>query len=873
MDLAFRCVIMRPLMPLAQGTKVGPYEIQSLIGAGGMGEVYRARDARLGREVALKILPESFASDGDRLRRFEQETQAVAALNHPNILALYDVGNHNGPPFLVSELLEGESLRAVLDRGALPQRKAIDYAAQIAKGLAAAHDKGIVHRDLKPDNLFICRDGRVKILDFGLAKLAAKETPGQDGVTITSPTAAGVVMGTVSYMAPEQVRGEPVDARTDMFAFGAVLYEMVSGRRAFRRDTAAETMTAILKDDVPEIADLEPPISPALDRIVRRCLEKSPDHRFQSAKDLAFALEAITQTSGAKTGAQTSIPAAAPNHNRTIIFSLLALCVAAAMLGLGWWLGRGSGVAASVPNYQQLTFRAGFLGNARFTPDGSIVYNATWEGGQNQLYLARTDEVGSRELQIKDAELLSISKTGELAVRLNSQIFGGYKRSGTLARIPLSGGSPREVLEDVQDADWAADGQNMAIVRFVPETSHWRLEYPVGKVLFDSINWISNPKISPDGRRVAFADHENPDGDDEGSVAIIDLDGHEKKLSSGWTSLQGVLWSPAGDEVWFSASNSGSAQDLRAATLSAKLRTIANVPGGMWLQDLRNGVALMVTHQQRLNIRAMPPGGKEERDLSWLGWSYLRDVSRDGTKVLFEEEAEGGGPNYTTFLRDTDGSPPVRIGQGEARAISPDKKWVITKPLKSEELILVPTGAGEARQLTHDNILYSAVRYFPDGKQLLAAGIEAGHGSRDYVIDVSDGKAKPITPEGVFGTTLSPDGQRIAVRDPSGKLAIWPMDGSGLRLIPGVDPKYTVIAFSPDGNSLYLFSSRASERAGKVYQVDPTTGKMVFWKEFGANLQAGGNFVGAPRFSADGKAYAYVYIHDESQAYTITGLK
>ena len=369
-------------MPLSSGTKLGPYEIQSTIGAGGMGEVCRARDTRLNRDVALKILPESFSRDPDRLRRFEQETQAVAALNHPNILAIYDVGHYEGSPFLVSELLEGESLRAVLDRGLLPPRKVIDYAVQIAKGLSAAHDKGIVHRDLKPDNLFICRDGRVKILDFGLAKLAAKQDAEPDGPTMTSHTAAGVVMGTVSYMAPEQVRGETVDARTDMFSFGAVLFEMVSGHRAFHRDTAAETMTAILKDDAPEIADLPTPVAPALERIIRRCLEKSPDHRFQSAKDLAFALEALSQLSGSKTGAQAAIQAAAPNPSRKLTFAAAALLFAAAMLFVGWWVGRASGVPASIPNYQQITFRSGYLGNARFTPDGSIVYNATWEGAK-----------------------------------------------------------------------------------------------------------------------------------------------------------------------------------------------------------------------------------------------------------------------------------------------------------------------------------------------------------------------------------------------------------------------------------------------------------------------------------------------------------
>src|SRR6201981_2060734 len=287
-------------MPLAPTTRLGPYEIIAPLGAGGMGEVVRARDTRLGREVALKILPESFARESERLVRFEQEARAVAALNHPNILAVFDVGQHNGSPFLVSELLEGETLRAGLEHGALPQRKAIEYAVQIAQGLAAAHEKGIVHRDLKPENVFVTKDGRIKILDFGLAKLAQKpgaEVSVTDGVTLTSShTAAGVVMGTASYMAPEQVRGQAVDARTDIFSFGAILYEMLSGKRAFRRDTMPETMTAVLKEDPPDLAESAPTVSPALDRIVRRCLEKNPEQRFQNAKDLSFALGSLSGT-------------------------------------------------------------------------------------------------------------------------------------------------------------------------------------------------------------------------------------------------------------------------------------------------------------------------------------------------------------------------------------------------------------------------------------------------------------------------------------------------------------------------------------------------------------------------------------------------
>src|SRR5215467_12582807 len=292
-------------MSLTSGTKLGPYEIQSALGAGGMGEVYRARDTRLERDVALKILPESFARESDRLHRFEQEARAVATLSHPNILAVFDIGQQNGSPYLVSELLEGEILRTVLDRGALSQRKAIEYGVQIAQGLAAAHEKGIVHRDLKPENIFVTKDARIKILDFGLAKQAQKVTAAaSDGLTLTSShTAAGMVMGTASYMAPEQVRGEPADPRTDIFAFGVVLYEMLSGKRAFRRDTPAETMTAVLKEDPPELSDPSHQVSPALDRIVRRCLEKNPEQRFQSARDLSFALSALSGTDSARVAA------------------------------------------------------------------------------------------------------------------------------------------------------------------------------------------------------------------------------------------------------------------------------------------------------------------------------------------------------------------------------------------------------------------------------------------------------------------------------------------------------------------------------------------------------------------------------------------
>ena len=287
---------------LQPGMRLGDYEIQKLIGSGGMGEVYRAHDSRLGRDVAIKVLPSFVSSDAERLRRFEQEARAAAALNHPNILAVHQMGTYKGAPYLISELLEGGTLRDQLVRGPLPIRKVIDYGVQIARGLAAAHEKGIVHRDLKPENLFVTKDGRVKILDFGLAKLVRSRKLAPDStLTIETETEPGVVMGTVGYMSPEQVRGNAADHRSDIFGFGAILYEMLSGKRAFQKPSSAETMSAIVNEDPPAISQLAVSVPPALQRIVHRCLEKNPEQRFQSASDLAFALEALSD-SGSTTG-------------------------------------------------------------------------------------------------------------------------------------------------------------------------------------------------------------------------------------------------------------------------------------------------------------------------------------------------------------------------------------------------------------------------------------------------------------------------------------------------------------------------------------------------------------------------------------------
>ncbi|HEY1732315.1 MAG TPA: serine/threonine-protein kinase, partial [Terriglobales bacterium] len=500
-------------MALTPGTSLGPYEILSFIGAGGMGEVYRARDSRLGREVALKVLPPFFAADAERLRRFEQEARAVAALSHPNILAVHDIGQYEGAPFLVSELLDGESLRDMLARGPLSHRKAIDYAVQIAQGLAAAHGKDIAHRDLKPDNIFVTRDGRVKILDFGLAKTVQKPAGhGHDAglatMTAVAPdTDIGTVMGTAGYMSPEQVRAGAVDCRTDIFSFGAVLHEMLTGQRAFKRDTAADTMAAILNDDPPEAAESGRQIPPALDRIVRHCLEKSPDQRFQSARDLAFDLEAIT-TLTATGGLST---AKAKERRRWWYVAGMAALMAVAVAA-GWKLA-SSLRPATGSQFHQLTYRRGTLGSARFTPDGrNIIYTSAWEGSAFELFTVAANAVGGHPLGIQNARLLAVSKNGEMAVALASTQIAPFLTPGTLARSSDNSSAPKAEIENIEAADFTPDGLALAIVRYVPAEQICQLEYPIGKVLYRAAS-VDDLRFSRDGRYLAFISHDNS-GDD-----------------------------------------------------------------------------------------------------------------------------------------------------------------------------------------------------------------------------------------------------------------------------------------------------------------------------------------------------------------------
>ena len=858
------------------GTKLGPYELAASIGAGGMGEVYRAHDARLGRDVAVKILPASFADDPDRLRRFEQEARAAAALNHPNLLAVYDVGAQDGRPYIVSELLEGETLRQRLQGGPMPVRKITEVGAQIARGLAAAHEKGIIHRDLKPDNIFITRDGRVKILDFGLAKLYLRDDTGLEvtsGPTLPSKTTPGMVMGTVGYMSPEQVRGLELDHRTDIFSFGTIFYEMMTGKRAFEGRTSADTMSAILKDDVPELSDSNRTVPPALDRIVRHCLEKNPEERFRSASDIAFALEGL---SGVTTG--SGAVAAMPVVSRRWLLYPAIASVALIAFALGL-LVRGMFGPAPLPRFHQITFRRGGIGNARFAPDGqAVIYRANWEGNPADLYSGRTDSPGERALGMPDATLLAISSSGEMATRANGVHMSGFAWRGILQRAPLAGGAPRALLDDVGDASWGPTGRDIAVTRYIPATATWRLEYPIGKVLYETRGWIDAPRVSPNGDRVAFLDHPTPDGDNRGEVAVVDLAGHKNTLTRTWSAEDGLAWAPSGRELWFSASDTGSNKSLWAVSLSGKLRPWLRAPADLGLQAVsRQGQALVRKDSPHFVIEALGPGQSHERELDWLDWSLPRQLSPDGKYILFSEEGEGGGPEYGVYMRRTDGSPAVELGHGEPMGFSPDQKWVLTRPLAANPapLVLLPTGAGEPRQITHDQINHLDGTWFADGKRILLEGNEPGHNVRDFVLEVDTGRTRPVTPEGISGNLLSPDNKTILLRKPEGSWVLWPVEGGEARPVAALGEKDGPYQWAAEGKSVYLSTDDPADSfpKRKIYLLDLTTGKRRLVGSYGPADPTGVQNIGRAFFARDGKSYAYYYLRNLSELYVVDGLK
>ena len=857
------------------GDNLGPYRILAAIGHGGMGEVYRASDERLGREVAIKILKPLLANDPDRLRRFELEARAAAVLNHPNIVAVYDIGIHQGAPYIVSELLQGRTLRQQILEGPLTIRQAKDIAFQIAQGLLAAHERHIVHRDLKPENLFITKENRAKILDFGIAKLTLPEVePGAEGersvVNMTTQTKAGSVLGTAGYMSPEQLRGKTVDYRSDIFSFGAILYEMLTGHRAFRGETEVDTMMAVLKDEPPDMQQTRQNIPHAFEQIVRHCLEKEPEDRFQSARDLAFAVSTVSTTTTGRPFPPirtrwTKLRKAAP-------WVLAGLMVAALGILLGAKLRRGT-----PPEYRRMTFERGTVYSARFSPDGRlVVYAASWNGRPPELYSTVENSALARPLGLTSAYLFALSRSNELAVALYGNAVHREISNATLARAPLVGGTPREVLEDVRAADFSPQGELAVAHRSDLSTSRDRLEYPIGKVLFQSTGWISDIRFSPQGDKIAFMDHPAA-WDDRGSVCVVDLSGHLLTLAAGWQSEAGLSWLPGANEVWFTAAeNNVSNRALWAVTTSGEKRRILTVPSGFTLQDIAaDGRALITVETERLAMEWTGKDNKDSRDLSWYDWTIAKDFSPDGQWVLFEEGSEPAGPNYAVAIRKIDGSPPIRLGDGTVGGLSPDGKQALSIFTGiPQHISLYPVGAGPARQITLpelDHLENGSAHFLPDGQHVVINGNAPGHSVRSYVVDVTAGKlGRAVTPEGVLGGAPSLDGKYIVASGPNRTLTLFPIEGGSPIPLPAPSPPYNFCQWLADGKSVAIV--RSGELPLKVYRMELATGKTTLMRELNPSDRAGVVSIAPVVATHDASEFAFSYDQTLSVMYVISGL-
>jgi Tol biopolymer transport system component len=865
-------------MTLSKGKLLGPFEIVAPLGAGGMGEVYRARDTRLGREVAVKVLSAEFSQDADRRDRFEREARSASALNHPNIVTIYEIGATDATTFIAMELVDGRTLREVLQAGVLPVRKLLDLAFQMADGLAKAHSAGIVHRDLKPENVMVSRDGTVKILDFGLAKLVSEPTGSGSNVPTAHDTRTGTVLGTVGYMSPEQASGKPVDFASDQFALGSIFYEMATGRRAFQRETSAETLTAIIREDAEPVGLVNAAVPAPFRWIVERCLQKDPHERYASTRDLARDIRAVREhLSEAAAPAEVSgaLPVAPPRRKARLGWLALATAALALAFAAGMFLQKRL-VRSSPPSYQQITFGRGTIRSARFAPDGqTIIYSAAWDDEPLKLFLKHPSSPDSLPLELPSANLLGISPSGEMAIAVDCRSNHPGVCRGTLARAALTGGAPRDVAEGIQDADWAPSGDDLLVVRDAAGKS--RIEYPIGKLLYETAGHVSYARLSPKGDHVAFLDHPFP-ADDSGTVAVIDLAGKKTTLTGRWASEHGLAWSPSGDEVWFTATEAGANRSLYAVTLGGRLRVVTRVPGGLKLHDIAsNGRVLLTRESPRVGILGALQGDTKERDLSFLDYSFASDIAPDGRLLLFDEEGEAGGANYTVFLRKSDRSPVVRLGEGNALAISPDGRWALAMmPVAGSPFILLPTGTGEHRELAASGISpEQASAWFPDSRRFLFAGSEAGHGLRLFVQELDGGKPRPIGPEGVTaalpGFAISPDGKTVAAVGHDHKGILVPVDGGAVQPLPGLAEGEFPLRFSPDGRSVYVW--KRGDMPARVTRVEVESGRRELWKDLLPADPAGVERISNVLVTPDGKGYAYCYARLLSDLFVVEGLK
>jgi serine/threonine protein kinase len=810
---------------LTTGVRLGPYEILSPLGAGGMGEVYKARDAKLARFVAIKVLPESLSKDQDALTRFEREAHAVAALNHPNILSIHDFGTSDGIAYAVMELLEGDSLRTRLESAPLTQRRAVEIAVQIAHGLAAAHEKGIIHRDLKPENVFLTSDGRVKILDFGLAKRMGPEA----GLT-NAPTAAGTepgaVMGTVGYMSPEQVRGRELDSRTDVFSFGAILYEMLSGRRAFKADSGIETMNAILKEDPPELLESGRNVSPALDRIVRHCLEKSPEARFHSASDVAFNLEALSNASSSSAARVVT----GRVRRKAPVAMAASILGAAAILGLGYLAGRrGSRETAGAPEFHQLTMLPGEEYSPSLSPDGQTFAYVANVGAKSDIFVQRVDGKNAIDLTTECAKGSfepAFSPNGD-RIAYRSECGNGIFVMGA------TGENSRRLTDFGYNPAWSPDGKEIAFSSDSGSNVYarsgtgelWAIEVESGKKRRISEGDAVAPSWSPHGHRIAFWGL--PKGSGQRVLWTISSRGGERPRPA--TRLDEMyinwnpIWSPDGKWLFFASNRGGTANIWRVAI------------------DEKSGEA-------RGTPQAVPVAATSVGQFS---------LARDGKRLVFEAVMTLSEIRNVAF--DTDRGAVVGAPATVFRAamsvldlsLSPSGNEIVFRPIgRQEDLFLVHTDGTRFRQLTDDAFKKRGPEWAPDGSSIAFYSDRTGHYEIWSIRPDGSGLTQltKTTGDGTWYPHWSPDGKSIAYPDGTGA-EIVPVNrpGSTERLPKMEDGKwFQVKSWSPDGTEL----------AGQINSLNAAGGVAVYSlrdRKYEMVTDTGGE----PAFLLDGKRILY----------------
>jgi eukaryotic-like serine/threonine-protein kinase len=851
-------------MSLTTGARVGPYEVLALLDTGGMGEVYRAKDTRLDRLVAIKTIRSSSRAGPKQLERFTREARAISRISHPHICALFDIGEQDGVAFLVMELLEGETLATQVARGPLPLDRVLAVAAEIADALDAAHGHGVIHRDLKPSNVMLTKHG-VKLLDFGLAKLGMTELD-EDGRELTKSvplTEESAVLGTLPYMSPEQVEGREADARTDIFALGVILYEMVTRQRPFQGASHASLAAAILTHDPAPVSSLTPLAPATLDRIVRTCLIKDREARWQSARDLASELRWIAEDASGR-------HRAAARAGRPSRWRRLALATAAgvALIALAIWglsaRGLVGSASASAPRWTPVTFRSGTVSAARFAPDrNTVIYSAAWGGQPYALYMTTPGSAESRALGIADARVMAISASGDLAFLRGTRaaVTAFYASAGTLARVPLGGGGAREVLEDVMTADWLPDRGELAVIR------RQQVEWPIGNVVYTSRLPLTHLRIAHDGTRLALFEG--------GSVIVLDRSGNKLTLSSGFRERGSLAWSADDNEIWFSGVRTYSEPALRAVSLKGVERVLLQAPPQAIhvLDTSRDGRALIVLHHRQKGLSCLAPGESLPRELAWLDFSSPEALSDDGRVVVFGEVLTGRASASVAYLRKTDGSDAIRLGDGYPEDLSADGKSVLVG-IRSRPLhwVVLPTGPGEPRPLPPGPFqsIHEA-NFLPDGRRIAFGAAEQGRTRRIYVQNLHDGALRPISPEGVFTDGLAtPDG-RFVVGSTEGRHMLYPVDEGAPRPLPVLTASDQPLEWSPDGR--LLFVRRGEAWPPVIDRVDTVTHQRQTWKEVSPADPVGVEHIGGIYLTPDGRSYCYDYIRWSSQLFLVEGLQ